>query len=146
VLSGAQVNQILGIVLGTEPLVKRPRTGVSPNKPLNPQPLASAAPRTRAMTKATTIIDIQDDPEPETFPSTFIIDHPPPPLQLPNLITTSPHHTITSEPMQLDPARDSGMIPTNNHRINQARDQKFLVLTPNPSEPSTVLDALNLNT
>jgi hypothetical protein len=54
------------------------------------------------MTKATTIIDIQDDPDPETLSSTFIIEHPPPPLQLPNLITTSPHQTITSEPMQLD--------------------------------------------
>jgi hypothetical protein len=103
VLSGAQVNQILGVVLGTEPLVKRPRTGVSLNKPLNPQPLASVTPRTHAMTKATTIIDIQDDPEPETLPSTVVVEHPPPPLQLPNLITTSPHQTMTSEPMQLDP-------------------------------------------
>jgi hypothetical protein len=100
-LSGAQVNQILGIVLGTEPMVKRPRMGVSPNKPLNPQPLASATPRTHAMTKATTIIDIQDDPDPETIPATLIIEQPPP-LQLPNLLTTIPHQTTTSEPMQLD--------------------------------------------
>jgi hypothetical protein len=101
VLSGAQVNQILGIVLGTEPMVKRPRTGVSPNKPLNPQPLASVTPQTHAMTKATTIIDIQDDPDPETILATLIIEQPPP-LQLPNLLTTIPHQTTTSEPMQLD--------------------------------------------
>jgi hypothetical protein len=112
VLSGAQVNQILGIVLGTEPLVKRPRTGVSPNKPLNPQPLASATPHTHAMTKATTIIDIQDDPEPETFLSTVIIEKPPP-LQLPNLITVGPHQTMTSEPMQLDPPE---IVERNSHK------------------------------
>ena len=54
------------------------------------------------MTKATTIIDIQDDPDLETLPSTFIIENPPPPLQLPNLLTTNPHQTTTSEPMHLD--------------------------------------------
>ena len=54
------------------------------------------------MTKDTTIINIQDDPEPETLLSTFVIEHPPPPLQLPNLITFSPHQTTTLEPMQLD--------------------------------------------
>jgi hypothetical protein len=64
VLSGADVNQILGTVFGTKPLVKRPRTRVSPNKPLNPQPLASAPPHTRSMAKASTIIHIHDDPEP----------------------------------------------------------------------------------
>jgi predicted metal-dependent TIM-barrel fold hydrolase len=101
VLSGAVVNQILAVVLGNEPLVKRPRTWVSLNKPLNPQPLASATPRTRTAAKATAIIDIQDDSELKTFPSTVIIEQSPP-LQLPNLITASPHQTITSEPMQLD--------------------------------------------
>jgi len=97
-----QVNQILGVVLGTEPLVKRLRTGVSPNKPLNPQPLASSTPRTYDTTKATTIIDIQDDPEPETF-SSIVVTEKPPPLQLPNLITAGPHHTTTSKMMQLYP-------------------------------------------
>jgi hypothetical protein len=54
------------------------------------------------MTKATTVIDIQDDLEPETLLSIVVIDHPPPSLQLPNLITFSPHQTTTLEPMQLD--------------------------------------------
>jgi hypothetical protein len=101
VLSGAQVNQMLGTMLATEPMGKRPRTGVSPNKPLNPQPLTSVAPQTHAMTKATTIIDIQDDPDPETILPTLIIEQPPP-LQLPNLLTTIPHQTTASESMQLD--------------------------------------------
>jgi hypothetical protein len=79
-------------------MVKRPRMGVSLNKPLNPQPLASAAPRTHAITKSTTIINIQDDPNPEKIPATFIIEKPPP-LQLPNLLTAIPHHTTASELM-----------------------------------------------
>jgi hypothetical protein len=83
-------------------MVKRPRMGVSLNKPLNPQLLSYAAPRTRAMTKDTTIIDIQDDLDYETFPSTNIVEHPPPPLQLPNLIMSSPHQTITIEAIHLD--------------------------------------------
>jgi hypothetical protein len=92
VLSGADVNQILDVVFGTEPLVKRPKTRVSSNKPLNPQPLASAAPRTRTTIKANTIIDIQDDLEPKTLPSTFVTKKPPspPPPQSPNPATTSP--------------------------------------------------------
>jgi len=97
-LSGVEVNQILGVFLGTEALVKRLKTEVSPNKPLNPQPLASTSPRTRITAKATLIIDIHDDSEPETFLSTFIIEHRPP-LQLPNLITASPHQTTTLEMM-----------------------------------------------
>jgi hypothetical protein len=95
VLSGLKVNQILGDVLGTEPMVKRPQMRVLLNKPLNPQPLASATPWTHAMTKSTTIIDIQDDPDPETILATLIIEKPPP-LQLPNLITVIPHQTIAS--------------------------------------------------
>jgi hypothetical protein len=102
VFLGAQVNQILGIVLGTKPMVKRPRMGVSMNIPMNPQPLSYATPQTHAMTKATTIIDIQDDPDTETFLSTIIFEHPPPPLQLPNLLTTIPHQTTPSNPIQLD--------------------------------------------
>jgi hypothetical protein len=57
-------------------MVKKPRTEVMPNKPLNPQPLASVTSRTHAMTKATTIIDIQDDLDLETFMSTIIVEHP----------------------------------------------------------------------
>jgi hypothetical protein len=103
VLSGADFNHILGIVFGTEPLVKRPRPRFSPNKPLNPQPLASTPPHTRSTTKSNTIIHIHDDPEPETFTSTFITEHPPSPLtQSPNPVTTNPPQTTTLEPMQLD--------------------------------------------
>jgi hypothetical protein len=55
------------------------------------------------MVKSSTIIDIQDDPKLETFPSTFITENPPSPLpQLPNPITTSPPQTTTPEPMHLD--------------------------------------------
>jgi hypothetical protein len=103
VLSGVDVNPILGTVFGTEPLVKRSRTEVSPKKHLNPQPLASAPPRTLSTTKADTIIHIHDDPEPETFPSTFITKHPPSPLpQSPNPVTTNPPQNKTLESMQLD--------------------------------------------
>jgi hypothetical protein len=111
VLSGAQVNQILGVVLGIEPMTKRPRMGVSLKKPLNPQTLASRTPQTCAMTKATTIIDIQDDPDPETILDTLIIEQPPP-LQLPNLPTSIPHQIIASETMQLNhPETEEGQPP-----------------------------------
>jgi hypothetical protein len=103
-LSGENVNDILGVVFSTKPLVKIPRTEVSLNKPLNPQPLASVTPCTYATVKSTTIIDIQDDLEPETLPSTFFTEQPPspPPPQSPNLATTSPHHPTTQKPMQFD--------------------------------------------
>jgi hypothetical protein len=99
--SGVDVKQILGVLFSTEPLVKRPRTEVSLNKPLNPQPLASVSPHTRAEVKATTIIDIQDDSKPETILSTFVTENPPlpPPPQLPKPATTSPHQTTTPELM-----------------------------------------------
>jgi hypothetical protein len=69
-LSGEDVNQILSVVFINEPMVKKPRTRVSPNKPLNPQPIASVVPHTHSVVKESPIIHIQDDPEPETFPST----------------------------------------------------------------------------
>jgi hypothetical protein len=147
-LSGADVNQILGVVFGTEPLVKRPRTGVSPNKPLNPQPLASVTPRTHTAVKATTIIDIQDDPEPETFPSTFVTEHPPspPPPQSPNPTTTSPPQTTTPEPMQLDQPE---IVERGLPGITQESPKPTSEVSgpdPKASEPSMKLNDLNLDT
>jgi hypothetical protein len=145
-LSGAQVNHILGIVFGTEPLQKKQRTGVSPHKPLNPQPLASVTPRTHATTKATPIIDIQDDPEPETFLSTPIVEQPPPPLQLPNLLTATPHQTTTSELMQFDhPETEGRQTPQTTSEFPKPSSE---ISNPDPKAPeqSTILDVLNPST
>jgi hypothetical protein len=148
VLSGADFNQILGVVFGTEPLMKRPRTRVSPNKPLNPQPLASVTPCTHTTVKATTIIDIQDDLEPETLLSTFFTEHPPspPPPQSPNLATTSPPQTTTPEPMQLDHPE---IVEQGLPGITQESPKPTSEVSgpdPKASEPSMKLNDLNLDT
>jgi hypothetical protein len=106
-LTGKDVNDILNVSFIGDPLVKKPRTGLSPVKILNPQPISSTIPRTRAMTRvAQMIIDIQDDPEPDTTPSTTIITEQPPsppqPQSPPREITIPPQ-TTEPEPMQLDP-------------------------------------------
>jgi hypothetical protein len=108
VLLGKDVNDILVVSFITDPLVKKPRTGLSPVNIMNPQPISSTIPHTRATTRATqTMIDIEDDPEPDTTASTTIItEQPPSPLQPPlplQKMTTQPH-TTTPEPMQLDPS------------------------------------------
>jgi hypothetical protein len=104
VLSSEDVNQILSVMFVTEPMVKKIRTRVSPNKPLNPQPLASAIAPICSTVKAIPIIHIQDDLEPETFPSTFVTEHPlsSPQPQFPTPKTTSPPQTTNPEPMKLD--------------------------------------------
>jgi hypothetical protein len=48
-LTGKDVNEILSVVFITEPVAKKFRTGVSPRKVLNPQPLSSVIPRTRSV-------------------------------------------------------------------------------------------------
>jgi hypothetical protein len=85
------------------------------------------------MTKATTIIDIQDDPDPEPIPSTIVVEQPPLPLQLPNLLTTAPHQTTTLEQMQPDQTTRESPKPSSE------------IPNPDPkvSEKSTMLDVLN---
>jgi hypothetical protein len=58
VLTSEDVNKILSAVFVTEPTMKKLRTGVSPNKPLNPQPIASIIPCTCATVKTSPIIHI----------------------------------------------------------------------------------------
>jgi hypothetical protein len=128
--------------------VKRPRTGVSLNKPINPKPLASVSPRTHAVVKSTTIIDIQDDPEPETFSSTFFIEHPPspPPPQSPNPANTSPSQTTTPEPMQLDQLE---IVERGLPGITQeSPNLRLEASSPYPKEPKqrTKLNGLNPDT
>jgi hypothetical protein len=98
--------------------------------------------------KATTIIDIQDDPEPETFPSTFITEHPPspPPPQSPNPTTTSPPQTTTPEPMQLDqPEIVERGLPGITQESPKPRSE---VSGPDPKAPeqSMKLNGLNPDT
>jgi hypothetical protein len=106
-LTGKDVNDILNATFIGDPLVKKPRTGLSLVKILNPQPISSTIPHTRATTRVTqTIIDIQDDPEPDTTASTTIITEQPPsppqPQSPPQEMTIQPQ-TTEPEPMQLDP-------------------------------------------
>jgi hypothetical protein len=79
VVTSEYVNKIMSDVFIIKPTMKKLRTGVSPNKPLSPRPIASVIPRTRSVIKASPIIHIQDDLEPNTFPSTIITEHPPSP-------------------------------------------------------------------
>ena len=75
VLSGKDVNEILNVSFIGDPLVKKLGTGFSLVKIMNPQPISSTIPHTRA---AQNIIDIQDDLGHDTTSSTTIITEQPP--------------------------------------------------------------------
>jgi hypothetical protein len=79
VLTGKDVNEILSVAFNIDPVAKKLRTRVSPSKVSNPQPFSSVVSCTHSVVRETPIIHIQDDPEPETFPSTIISEHPPSP-------------------------------------------------------------------
>jgi hypothetical protein len=135
VLTGEDINKILSVVFINKPMVKKPRTGVSPNKPLNPQPTASVVPCTHAAIRASPIIHIQDNPESKTFPSTFIIEHPPssPQPQSPLLETTSPPQTPNPELMRLDqPEQVERELPETTQEFPKSRSK---VYGPNPVVP-----------
>jgi hypothetical protein len=119
-LTGEDVNEILSVVFSTEPVVKKLRTRVSPSKFMNPQPIASVIPHTRSMVRETPIIHIQDDPEPDTFPSTIITEHPPSPQpQSPPPETTSPPQTTDPEPDAARSPRESReRTPRNNPGVS----------------------------
>jgi len=105
-LIGKYVNNILSDTFIEDPLAKKPRTRLSQVKVLNSQSISSTIPRTRATTRVTQIIDIQDDPEPDTTPSTtIIIEQPPSPpqSQSPPQEITIPSETTDPKPMHLDP-------------------------------------------
>jgi hypothetical protein len=57
-LTSEDVNKILSDVFVTEPMVKKPITGVSPSKPMNPQPISSTIPHTCAIVRVGPIIHI----------------------------------------------------------------------------------------
>jgi hypothetical protein len=76
-LTSVDVNEILSVAFNTEPVVKKLKNEVSPSKPMNPQPIASFVPHTLSTIRETTIIHIHDDPEPDTFPYTIIIEYRP---------------------------------------------------------------------
>jgi hypothetical protein len=101
-LTGKDANEILNVAFIIEPMTKKPRTRISPTKVLNPQPISSTIPRTRSADRAGHIIDIQDDPEPNTTPSTTVIIEKPsssPQPQSPPQEITIPSQTINPEPM-----------------------------------------------
>jgi hypothetical protein len=126
-----------------DPLAKKPRMGISPVKVLNPQPISSTIPHTRAMARATQIIDIQDDPEPDTTPSTTIITEQPPsppqPQSPPREITI-PSQTTDPEPMQLDPPEIPEQRPelTGPNPNPKAQSQQIVPFVPiQDTPPST---------
>jgi hypothetical protein len=86
---------------------------------------------------APTIIDIQDDPEPKTFPSTFITE---------NHATTSPPQTTTPESMQLDQQEivEQGLPGITQESPNPR--SKFSGPDPKAPEQSTMLNGLNPDT
>jgi hypothetical protein len=106
VLSGKYVNDILVVSFIGDPSIKKPRTCISPVKILNPQPISSVVPHTRAVARASqTVINITDDPEPDTTSYTTIItEQDPSPPQAPSPLqdTTIPSQPTSPEPMQLD--------------------------------------------
>jgi hypothetical protein len=134
-LTGKDVNEILSVAFITEPMTKKPRMGISPSKVLNPQPISSTIPRTRSMARATHIIDIQDDPEPDTTPSTTIITEKPPSPpqpQSPPQETTIPSQTIDPEPMQLDPPEIPEQRPELPGPNPEVPEQRLQLTGPNP--------------
>jgi hypothetical protein len=134
-LTGKDVNEILSVAFITEPMAKKPRMGISPSKVLNPQPISSTVPRTRSVARATHIIDIQDDPEPDTTPSTTIItEQPPSPPQpqSPPQETAIPSQTIDPEPMQLDPLEIPEQRPELTGPNPEIPEQRLELTGPNP--------------
>jgi hypothetical protein len=100
-LTGKDFNGILSTAFITDPMAKKTRMGISPSKVLNPQPFSSTIPRTRSMARATHIIDIQDDPEPDITPYTTIITEKPPSPPQPHF--PPPETTIISQTIDLEP-------------------------------------------
>jgi hypothetical protein len=84
-LIGKYVNKILYVAFIGDPMDKKPRMGISPSEVLNPHPISSSVPRTRSADRVAHIIDIQDDPEPDTIPSTTIMTEQPPSPPQPQL-------------------------------------------------------------
>jgi hypothetical protein len=84
VLLGKDVNEILVVSFIGDTPVKKPKTWLSPVNIMNPQPISLTIPRTRVVTQASQIvIDIQDDPEPDTTAyTTIIIEKPPSPQEV----------------------------------------------------------------
>jgi len=79
VLSGKDVNKILNVSFIGDPLVKKPRIGLSRVKILNPHPISSTITHTGETTQETQmVIDIQDDPNQDITASTTIINEQPP--------------------------------------------------------------------
>jgi hypothetical protein len=120
-LTGKDVNEILSVAFIGDPLAKKPRMGISPSKVLNPQPISSTIPRTRSVARATHIIDIQDDPEPDTTPSTTIITEQPHHHH-------NPSHHLKKSPSHPKPPTQSPCSWTPQRY--PSRDQNSLVQTP----------------
>jgi hypothetical protein len=92
-LTGKDFNEILSVAFIGDPLSKKPRMGISPSKVLNPQPISTTIPCTRSLARAYHIIHIQDDPAPNTTPSTTIItEQPPSPPQPQSHLNKSTSH------------------------------------------------------
>jgi hypothetical protein len=133
-LTGKDVNKILSIAFITEPVAKKLRTGISPSTVLNPQPISSTIPHTRSVARATHIIHIQDDPEPDTTPSTIITEKPPSPPQpqSPPPETDIPPQTSDPEPMQLDPPEIPKKRPETLWSKPEIPEQRLQLTGPNP--------------
>jgi hypothetical protein len=146
-LTGKDVNEILSVAFITEPVAKKTRMGISPRKVLNPQPISSTVPRTRSVVRATPIIHIQDDPEPDTHPSTIITEHPPSPPQpqSPPPETNSPPQTTDPEPMQLDPPELPEQRPELPETSPELPEQRPELPGPNPEVPEQRLQLTGLN-
>jgi hypothetical protein len=106
VISGKYVNNILIATFIGDPLVKKPRIGISPANILNPQLISSAIPHTILVSLAAqNVIDIQYYPELDTTAYTTIItEKPPSPPQTPSPLqdTTIQPQPTSLEPMHLD--------------------------------------------
>jgi hypothetical protein len=101
VLTGEDVNEIPSVAFNIEPVVKKLINEVLMSKVLNPQPIASVVPRSHSTVRTTPIIHIQDEPEPDAFPSTILTELPPssPKPQPPPPEITSPPQATDPEPM-----------------------------------------------
>jgi hypothetical protein len=103
-LKGEDVNKILSVAFSIEPVEKNLRTGVSPSKILNPQPISSVVP---------TLAQRSEKPPSSIFRTTLSLTpfHPPSSPNTPHHHNPShqpqkppvPPQTIDLEPMQLNP-------------------------------------------
>jgi hypothetical protein len=130
-LSGKDFNDILATAFIGDVSTKKPRTGISPVKILNPQPISMVVPRTRETYPAPqNLINIIDDLNKYATTYTIIITKK---YSFPPQDTTFPYQSTLSEPMQLDLPGPPENVPKHTTLTTEALSQSV-----SPSVPIQV--------